>query len=150
MPEGQARIVLAFDFGLRRIGVAAGDTISGTAAPVTAIRVTDRGVDWSGIEHLLRQYEPDLLVLGSPRNADGSAGRLSTAADLFAAALTEHAQLPVHRTDEYASSAEAASQLRQLRARGQRRRALQHADIDSAAAAIILERWLQGEGRIDD
>jgi RNase H-fold protein (predicted Holliday junction resolvase) len=55
----------------------------------------------------------------------------------------------VHRTDEYASSIEAAAELKRQRASGQRRRQLQAADIDSAAAAIILERWLLGEGRVD-
>jgi len=149
MPEAQARIVLAFDFGLRRIGVASGDTISAAAAPRTAVRVTDRGVDWSAIERLLRNYRPDLLVVGSPRHADGSPSRLGALADQFAAALGARAQRPVHRTDEFASSIEGAAELKRQRASGQRRRRVQHADIDSAAAAIILERWLRGEGRTD-
>jgi putative holliday junction resolvase len=150
MPEAQARIVLAFDFGLRRIGVASGDTVSSAAAPRTAVRVTDNGIDWPAIERLLHQYQPDLLIVGSPRHADGSLGDLSERADQFAAALGARAQRPVQRTDEYASSIEAAAELKRQRASGQRRRRVQHADIDSAAAAIILERWLRGEGRIDD
>jgi putative Holliday junction resolvase len=150
MPEGEARIVLAFDFGLRRIGVASGDTVSNTAAPQSAIQVTEHGVDWAAIERLLREYQPQLLVVGSPRHADGSASGLSARADQFAEALAARAQRPVHRTDEYASSIEAAAELSGQRASGQRRRRVQHADIDSAAAAIILERWLRGEGRIDD
>jgi putative holliday junction resolvase len=150
MPEAQARVVLAFDFGLRRIGVASGDTISNAAAPRPAVRVSDRGIDWPAIERLLREYQPALLVVGSPRHADGSPASLSARADQFAAALAARAQRPVHRTDEFASSIEAAAELRQQRASRQRRRRVQHADIDSAAAAIILERWLRGEGRIDD
>jgi putative Holliday junction resolvase len=149
MPEAQARVVLAFDFGLRRIGVAAGDTVSNAAAPRGAVRVTDRGIDWPAIERLLQQYQPDLLVVGSPRHADGTASGLGQRADRFAAALGERARRPVHRTDEYASSIEAAAELARQRASGQRRRQVQHADIDSAAAAIILERWLRGEGRVD-
>jgi len=147
MPEAQAQVALAFDFGLRRIGVASGDTVSRSAAPLSAVRVDERGVDWLAIERLLREFEPQLLVLGAPRNADGSAGRLSAAADRFAAALAERARLPVHRTDEYASSAEAMAELKQQRASGQRRRAVRHADVDCAAAAVILERWLQGSHR---
>ena len=73
MPEGQARVVLAFDFGLRRIGVASGDTVSNTAAPRGAVLVTDRGVDWPAIDRLLREYQPQLLVVGSPQHADGTA-----------------------------------------------------------------------------
>jgi putative Holliday junction resolvase len=149
MPEAQARVVLAFDFGLRRIGVAAGDTVSNAAAPHSAVRVTDHGIDWPAIDRLLLQYQPDLLVVGSPRHADGSPSGLGRRADQFAAALGARARCPVQRTDEYASSIEAAAELARQRSSGQRRRRVQHADIDSAAAAIILERWLRGEGRVD-
>jgi putative Holliday junction resolvase len=150
MPEARARVVLAFDFGLRRIGVACGDTISNAAAPRPAVQVTDHGIDWAAIERLLQQYQPDLLVVGSPRHADGTASGLSARTDQFAAALGALAGRPVQRTDEFASSIEAAAELKSQRASGQRRRRVQRADIDSAAAAIILERWLRGEGRIDD
>jgi putative Holliday junction resolvase len=150
MPEARARVVLAFDFGLRRIGVACGDTVSNTAAPATAIQVTGHGIDWPALERLLQRFQPDLLVVGSPRHADGSASGLGERADQFAAALGARAGRPVQRTDEFASSIEAAAELKRQRASGQRRRRVQHADIDSAAAAIILERWLRGEGRIDD
>ena len=150
MPEAQARVVLAFDFGLRRIGVASGDTVSNTAAPKSAIQVTDHGVDWAAIDRLLHEYQPQLLVVGSPQHADGTASGLSERAEQFAKALAARAQRPVHHTNEYASSLEAAAELTSQRGSGQRRRRVQHADIDSAAAAIILERWLRGEGRIDD
>jgi putative Holliday junction resolvase len=145
MPEARARVILSFDFGLRRIGIASGDTVSGSAAPCCAVQVTKRGIDWTAIERLLKQFQPDVLVVGSPRNDDGSAGRLSTAADQFAAELAARANRPVHRTDEFASSLEASARLKQQRQSGQRRRRVQRSDIDSAAAAIILERWLTGE-----
>ena len=145
MPEAQAQVVLAFDFGLRRIGIAAGDTVSRTAAPQGALQVPASGIDWNQIEKTLNAFHPALLVVGSPRNADGSAGTLSAAADRFALALAQRSRLPVERTDEYASSLEAADTLRAQRASGQRRRRVQRGDIDSAAAAIILERWLNRE-----
>jgi putative Holliday junction resolvase len=149
MPEAAAQIVLAFDFGLRRIGIACGDTVSSTAAPRGAIRVTDRGIDWPAIDRLLQDLTPDVLVVGSPRHADGAHCALSPQADRFAAELAERAQRPVQRADEFASSIEAAERLKAQRAAGQRRRRVQHADIDGAAAAIILERWLRGEGRTE-
>jgi putative Holliday junction resolvase len=150
MPEARARVILAFDFGLRRIGIASGDTVSATAAPHCAVRVTEQGVDWTAIDRLLREYQPDLLVVGSPRNEDGTAGRMSGPADQFAAQLAARAGRPVQRTDEFASSIEANERLKGQRQSGQRRRQVQRGDIDSAAAAIILERWLGGEGRRDD
>jgi putative Holliday junction resolvase len=150
MPEARARVILAFDFGLRRIGIASGDTVSGCAAPCSAIHVSNQGIDWPAIERLLRQFQPDVLVVGSPRNDDGSAGRLSASSDQFAAELAARSHRPVHRTDEFASSLEGAERLKRQRQSGQRRRRVQRSDIDSAAAAIILERWLSGEGRRDD
>ena len=149
MPEAQARVVLAFDFGLRRIGIASGDTISGSAAPHSSILVTEKGADWLEIDRLLQQYRPDVLIVGIPRNADGSPGRMGPACDRFAAELAARTGHPVERTDEFSSSVEATERLRTQRRSGQRRRRVRRGDIDSAAAAIILERWLSGEGRDD-
>ena len=72
MPDGRGRIALGFDFGLKRIGIASGDTVSGAAAPRAVVRVSERGADWVAIAGLLRQFRPELLVVGSPLHADGS------------------------------------------------------------------------------
>jgi putative Holliday junction resolvase len=150
MPRASAQVILAFDFGLRRIGIASGDTVSRRAAPHSAVPVPASGIDWTAIDRAIKSFRPHLLVVGSPQNADGSAGTLSAAADRFAAALERRSGLPVRRADEYASSLEAAETLKQQRASGQRRRRVQRGDIDSAAAAIILERWLGLESeRVD-
>jgi putative Holliday junction resolvase len=150
MPEPRGQVVLAFDFGLRRIGIASGDSLTGTAAPHAALLVGDHGIDWSAITRSLQQFQPSVLVVGRPCNEDGTPGRLSEAADRFAAELAARSSLPVRRSDEYASSLEAAARLRSQRATGQRRRRVRAADIDSAAAAIILERYLGHTGGIDD
>lgn len=142
MPESRGLVALGFDFGLKRIGIASGDTISATAAPCATVRMTSDGPDWPAVELLLRRYGPDVLVVGSPKHADGSASALAGAADRFAAELAGRSGIPVCRVDEFASSIEAAAQLKQARASGARRRRVQHADIDAAAAAIILSRWL--------
>jgi putative Holliday junction resolvase len=144
-PEHAARVILAFDFGLRRIGVAAGDTITRSAAPVDAIRCSDSGPDWPSLDRLLKSYAPRQLVVGSPYNADGTPGTLSKATDEFAASLTARYQLPVARVDERWSSMEASAELKARRQSGARRHRVQREDIDSLAAAIILERWLAGE-----
>lgn len=150
MPE-RGRVALGFDFGLKRIGIASGDTISATAAPRATVRVGPAGPDWSEIERLLRSLRPDVLVVGSPRHADGSESALAAAADRFAAELSRRSALSVERADEFASSIEAAAALRSARASGTRRRRVQRADIDAAAAAIILGRWLaaQAKGGMD-
>jgi putative Holliday junction resolvase len=149
MPESRGHVALAFDFGLRRIGIASGDTISATAAPRATIRVTEAGPDWAAIERLLREYQPSILVVGSPRHADGSESALTPASDRFAAELARRSGLPVQRADEFASSIEAGAALRTARHRGVRRRRVQRGDLDEAAAAIILERWLASHQQTD-
>lgn len=130
---------------MRRIGVAAGSTLTRTAAPLKAIGHDDRGPDWSAIERLLADYRPAMLVVGYPYNEDGSEGSMAAAASAFAAALRARFGIDVARVDERYSSQEAAAELKQRRASGTRRRRVQRGDVDSVAAAIILERWLTGE-----
>ena len=141
------KTVLAFDFGLRRIGIASGDTLTKTAAPRPAIPAGNSGPDWAAIEREVRALAPGQLVVGAPYNADGSEGALADAARGFAAELERRFALPVQLVDERYSSLEANAQLKARRASGERRRRVQRADIDSAAAAVILGRWFAGEGK---
>jgi putative holliday junction resolvase len=138
--------VLAFDFGLKRIGLAAGDTLTGKAAPRPAVTVSASGPDWPSIDRELRALSPRVLVVGAPYNADGTPGALTNAAKRFAAELEKRFGLPVNRVDERWSSLEANEALKAQRASGERRRRIRRDDIDSAAAAVILERWFAGEG----
>ena len=101
----EIQTVIAFDFGLRRIGVAAGDTLTRTAAPRPAVNVGAHGPDWNAIGASLRHFSPQLLVLGAPYNVDGSAGALGGAADaLRRRARNARFGLPVARVDERYSS----------------------------------------------
>jgi putative Holliday junction resolvase len=145
-PAAAARIALAFDYGRRRIGVAAGDTLTGTAAPRTAVAARDGVPDWSAIERAIHALAPHVLIVGVPYNADGSDGSTAQAARDFGAELRARFALPVEHVDEHGSSIEAGRTLKEQRASGQRRRRVQREDIDSAAAAVILTRWLAGEG----
>jgi putative Holliday junction resolvase len=137
--------VLAFDFGLKRIGIACGDTLTRHAAARAAAAV-HRGVpDWEAIAREVRALAPAILVVGAPYNVDGSEGTLLTAARRFAAELERRFALPVQLVDERFSSLEASEALKRRRASGARGR-IEPAAIDSAAAAVILGRWFQGEG----
>ena len=136
---------LAFDFGLRRIGVASGHSLTGAAAPLTTVNNGSKGPDWQAIEALVGDYNPAVLVVGNPYTADGSPGAMSAAATRFATELATRLRLPVERVDERWSSREASAALQERRAAGTWRRRVQRADIDSVAAAVILERWLRGE-----
>lgn len=134
--------VLAFDFGLRRIGVACGQTVSASASPLETIHWRTPNDLWPALDTLIETWRPDVLVLGEPPARDD-------AEDLFAA-LSEFAErlraynLPLVMVDEAASSIEAHRVLRDARSQGKKRR-LQKADIDAEAARIIAERWLQSQ-----
>lgn len=137
--------VLAFDFGLKRIGIASGDTLTRTAAPRPAVLVKSGRPDWISIERHVQALGPRQLVVGAPYNVDGSPGTLAPAARRFAAELERRFGLPVNMVDERYSSLEAAQTLNTQRAKGERRRRVSREHIDSAAAAVILERWLSGD-----
>ncbi len=137
--------VLAFDFGLKRIGIACGDTLTRTAAPRAAVFVKAGRPDWASIERNVRALQPALFVVGAPYNVDGSPSALAPAARRFATELEHRFGLPVNMVDERYSSLEATRILNTHRGAGQRRRRVSREHIDSAAAAVILERWLSGD-----
>lgn len=140
-------VVLAFDFGLRRIGLAVGDTLTRTARPLAAHEVGQTGLgetDWRNLESEVIKAGARQLVVGCPYNVDGSPSAMTGRAQGFAKALGERMKLPVHLVDERYSSIEAEAALRDRRNAGDRKR-YDKVTVDSAAATVILERWLGGE-----
>lgn len=140
MPEDRALSALGFDFGLRRIGVATGQSVTGSATPVTTLPANDGLPDWSRVDRLIEQWKPDRLVVGLPYTMDGREQAITQGARDFAHSLEQRYARPVHTVDERLSSKEAEARLRELRQQGRRR--VRREDIDSVAACIILESWL--------
>ena len=139
-PPSPPQVILAFDFGARRIGVASGDTLTRTARELTTLEATE---PWKPIEALVREYQPAHLIVGLPLNMDGSPTALTEASRAFAAALKRRYGRPVALVDERLSSKEAEAQLRSARASGLKRRRTSRADVDMVAARILLEQWLE-------
>ena len=135
------QIVLAFDFGQRRIGVACGDTVSRSASHARALACGSQGVRWEEVDTLIREWRPAVLVVGLPYNVDDSESAAAARARSFAGALTARYALPVELVDERYSSMEALDRLKQARASGLRKRRVARSDVDAGAARIILERW---------
>ncbi len=126
------RTVLGFDFGRHRIGVAVGQAVTATAHPLVTLKAQRQAPDWKAITALLEEWQPDLLVVGVPYHADGSANAITTEALRFSRRLHGRYRLPVETMDERLSSWEA----------GQHRDDNQDRDrIDKMAAALILESW---------
>jgi putative Holliday junction resolvase len=128
-----ARTVLAFDFGLKRIGVAVGEPELRTAHPLPAVG------DFSEIEKLVAQWQPASLVVGLPLSVAGAAHAMTQHAEHFARRLEGRFKLPVARVDERFSSVEAQSRLRGTRAK--------KGEIDSVAAQLILEQYFDEPAR---
>jgi len=137
-----AEIILAFDFGRRRIGVACGDTVSRTAAPLGGIPVGSAGLPWDALDSLMREWQPAVVVVGLPYNVDGSESGAAGAVRGFADGLAGRYALRVRLVDERYSSLEAERRLTGARKSGARKRRVSKSDIDAVAACVILERWL--------
>jgi putative Holliday junction resolvase len=135
------RIVLAFDFGQRRIGIACGDTVSRSASHARALTCGAQGVPWEAVDALLREWRPAVLVVGLPYNVDDSESAAAARARSFASALAARYALPVELVDERYSSMEALDRLREARSSGLRKRRVVKSDVDAGAARVILERW---------
>ena len=133
--------VMAFDFGLRRIGVAVGQQVTNSASPVEVVANTDRGPDWLRIGELIREWQPRRLVVGMPLHADGSPSDMSIVVRSFVAELDRY-DLPIELVDERFSSKEAEARLKHMRAEGLRGRIGKGA-IDATSAVLIAERWLK-------
>ena len=136
-----ATVILAFDFGLRRIGVACGDTISRSASPLQPVGSGPKGPEWDKIAALMRDWQPNLAVVGLPYNVDGSESAMAGAARTFATELALRHAIEVQMVDERYSSQEAGARLKSARQSGLRKRKVGKADVDAAAACVILERW---------
>jgi putative Holliday junction resolvase len=139
-----ASLALGFDFGLRRIGVAAGDTLTRKANPIAVVTLGTSGSDWPTIAKLIADWRPRVLVVGIPYNEDGSESQMTGLARAFAAELAGRTGLAVEHSDERYSSLEAEGRLREARRSGARTRRVRKEDVDRTAACIILERWLEG------
>lgn len=142
MPDnGTPSTIIAFDYGLRRIGVAVGQSITNSASPAGIAANGEAGPDFERIRTLVDEWRPDRLVVGMPTHTDGSPSELEPAILEFVRQLGRF-DLPVDTEDERYSSLEAENALKQARQAGTRGR-LDKADIDAAAAVVIAERYLQ-------
>ncbi len=133
------RTLLGFDYGLKRIGVAVGQELTGTASALLTVRANDGKPDWDTISKLIGQWQPDEVVVGLPLNMDGSFHELSYRAQRFGNQLRGRYNLPAHFMDERLSSLDAEREL------NGKSRKVKAADIDKVAAKIILESWLMAQ-----
>jgi putative Holliday junction resolvase len=133
--------LLGFDFGHRRIGVAVGQTLTGSANTLAVVSVSSKP-DWQAITAIMTEWKPVATVVGLPLDADGGETEISKDARRFGRQLEGRYGIPVFYQDERLSSFSAEQRFVDARKRGGMRRK-EAALKDAMAAQIILENWLQ-------
>ncbi|WP_296131434.1 Holliday junction resolvase RuvX [Pseudomonas sp. Ga0074129] len=132
------RLLLGFDYGTKQIGVAVGQVITGQARELCILKAQNGVPDWQKVEALVKEWQPDAIVVGLPLNMDGSKSEMSERAEKFALRLNGRFNLPVHTHDERLTTYEAKGQrLQQGQNSGYRER-----PVDALAAALLLQGWL--------
>lgn len=139
MPDETNKSILGFDYGTKKIGTAIGQSLLGTAKPLVLVSVKQGTPDWAAIEALIKEWQPDELVVGIPYNMDGTEQGMTHAARRFANQLRERFKLLTHGVDERLSTREA----REMAFNEGGYRALQNKDIDCIAAQLITESWMR-------
>ncbi|WP_318493998.1 Holliday junction resolvase RuvX [Photobacterium leiognathi] len=136
----QSRTVLGFDYGTKSIGVAIGQELTGTATPLAAIKANDGVPNWDNIEKLLKEWQPDLVVVGLPLDLEGKElETITPRAKKFANRVHGRFGCQVELHDERLSTVEARAELFE---RGGYR-SLSKGSIDSQSAVVILESWFE-------
>ena len=129
--------LLGFDFGKKRIGIAVGQCVTGTATALCTVAASQGAPDWERLSSLVTEWRPDALVVGLPRHADGTDSAITRAARKFAQQLEGRYRLPVYMMDERLSS-RTATTLQQEDRHGK-------VGLDAIAARVILQDWLDTE-----
>lgn len=134
------RTILGFDFGTKRIGIAIGQEVTGTANPLTTVTAVKNKPDWESISKIIEEWQPDLLVVGLPLHMDGTEQPMTQAARRFSNQLNGRYQIPIALMDERLSSNEAESILNELS--DSRSLFQDKTQIDMISAQLILQSWM--------
>jgi putative holliday junction resolvase len=137
------KTVLAFDFGLKNIGVAVGNLVTHTTTELTPLKARDGIPNWDDIQNIIDEWQPQQLLVGLPLNMDDTNALLAPHARKFANRLKEKFQLPVAQMDERLSSVAAKQEALD---RGHKINYKTN-PVDSIAARLILESWMNEEIR---
>jgi len=135
-------VVIAFDFGLKRTGVAVGNTSTGSATPECTLQSKGDQPDWEAISKLFNEWQPNKIVVGMPTELDGSKSPMTKAVQRFCNQIQGRYNIEVEQENEQFTSIEAAQRLKQLRQSGRKKKVTKE-EVDKIAAAIILENWMQ-------
>ncbi len=139
MKEIGNRSLMGFDFGTRSIGIATGQEITGTASPLTSLKANEGIPDWVQLEKLLKEWQPDLLIVGLPLNMDGTEQEMTVRARKFGQRLHGRFGFQVEFKDERLTTTDAKARLFEHGGY----KALGKSRVDAVSAQLILESWME-------
>ncbi len=135
------RTLLGFDFGMKSIGVAVGQEITGTAQPLAALKARDGIPNWDLVAAVFEEWQPNLVVVGLPLNMDGTEQQVTHSARKFANRLHSRYGVTVETCDERLTTADAKARLFELGGF----KKLDKQKIDSTSACLILQSWMESQ-----
>lgn len=137
----QSNTCLAFDFGMKSIGVAIGQSITGTSSPLKALNAVDGIPNWDNVKALIDEWQPTILLVGLPLNMDGTEQDITQNVKRFAGRLKHKYNLDVLLHDERLSTVDAKARLFELGGF----KKLGKGKVDSVSACLIYESWLASQ-----
>ena len=138
---------MGFDFGTKRIGIATGQDLTGTAQGVATVGNSGKNGPWNEIEELIHQWQPDMLVVGLPLDNEGAETNLSTAAREFGTELASRFARPVYYIDETLTSRVAESLVAEATPVGKRMIGRQQGLRDQISAELILSTFFNEQSQ---
>ena len=138
---------MGFDFGTKRIGVAAGQNLTGTAQGIATVSNSGKDGPWGEIQGLIGQWQPDILIVGLPLGKEGTTTTLSQAARGFGAELASRFKLPVDYVDETLTSRAAENLVSEATPSGKRIIGKRQELRDQIAAELILSTYFYEQGQ---
>ena len=133
----RTNLIMGFDFGTKKIGVAIGQMVTATATPISIIRVENGVPNWGVLEKLINHWKPERFVVGLPLNMDDSSSNMSRRAIWFSSELENRFGIAVSNVDERLSTFEARQILKDGATKSRQE------GLDDKVAALILESWLR-------
>jgi len=141
--QNPAKQIMAFDYGTKHIGIATGQMLTQSAQGLSQIKATNGLPDWQALDTIVLEWKPTLFIVGLPLNMDDSESHMSKRATKFSNRLTDRYHIPCVLVDERLSSQEVKSGLMEDAYLSKKQK--KPKEIDSLAAAVILESWLRAQ-----
>lgn len=131
---------IGIDYGLTNVGIAIGQSITGTAAALKTIK-TNKSFNWDALDEIIKVWMPEAIIIGLPLTEDGQEQLITKQTRNFSKKLLNRYNLPVYEVDERYSSMQAQESFAEARKIGNAKRK-DSKNLDAHAAKNILQRWL--------